>query len=107
MPNLNHVRTLRGHNCNVYSVVFHPQSTLTQSESSINLASCAVDGSVNFWSLDSEEPIANLEGHEPNRVSRVAFHPSGRFIATCCYDKSWRLWDLDASEEVLHQEGHS
>lgn len=107
MPNLNHMKTLRGHNCNVGAVVFHPFSTINQPTKSLNLASCGVDGSVNLWNLESEEPIGSLEGHEPYRVSHLAFHPSGRFLATCCYDKSWRLWDLETSEEVLHQEGHS
>ena len=73
----------------------------------------------------SDEPIADVEGHAPYRVSRLAFHPSGRFLATCWYavsrlrftssvnveccsfDHSWRLWDLEAQDEVLHQEGHS
>lgn len=53
-----------------------------------------------------EEPVADLEGHAPFRVSRAIFHPSGRFLGTCCYDNSWRLWDLEQGEEVLHQEGH-
>ena len=39
-------------------------------------------------------------------VSRLAYHPSGRFLATCVYDNSWRLWDLEQLKEVLHQEGH-
>lgn len=54
----------------------------------------------------SEEPIADIEGHMPHRVSRIAFHPSGRFLGTCCFDNSWRLWDLHQCQEVLHQEGH-
>lgn len=57
--------------------------------------------------MDNEEPLADIEGHSPHRVSRVAFHPSGRFLATTCFDHSWRLWDLDVCEEILHQEGHS
>merc|ERR1711894_567283 len=75
--------------------------------SSICMASCAQDGSVKLWSLDNDEPIADIEGHAPYRVSRLAYHPSGRFLGTCCFDNSWRLWDLEALEEVLHQEGHS
>ena len=50
--------------------------------------------------------MANLEGHDA-RVSRCAYHPSGRFLGTCVHDNSWRLWDLETMEEVLHQEGHS
>lgn len=67
-----------------------------------------VIGSVKLWSGGTgEEPLAEVEGHEPHRVSRIAFHPSGRFLGTCCYDASWRLWDLEQQAEVLHQEGHA
>ena len=55
--------------------------------------------------MDSEEPLVDIEGHD-ERVSRLAYHPSGRFLATCVYDNSWRLWDLEQLKEVLHQEGH-
>lgn len=59
-----------------------------------------------IWLLSSEDPLADVEGHAPHRVSRLAFHPSGRFLGTCCFDGSWRLWDLEQRQEVLHQEGH-
>uniref|UniRef100_A0AAY4E229 Pre-mRNA processing factor 4 (PRP4)-like domain-containing protein n=1 Tax=Denticeps clupeoides TaxID=299321 RepID=A0AAY4E229_9TELE len=105
-PDCSLVRTLRGHNTNVGAISFHPKSTLSLEESDVNMASCAADGSVKLWSLDSDEPVADIEGHTM-RVARVAWHPSGRFLGTTCYDNSWRLWDLDAQEEILHQEGHS
>ena len=63
-------------------------------ESDPSLASCDQDGSVKLWSMDSEEPLADIEGHN-DRVSRLAYHPSGRFLGTCVYDNSWRLWDLE------------
>ena len=40
-----------GHNCNVGAIVFHPQATLTQSETSLNMASCSADGGVKLWDL--------------------------------------------------------
>jgi len=107
IPECDEIITLRGHSCNVGAIVFHPQSTLTLDESACNMASCAQDGSVKLWSLDGDEPIADIEGHAPYRVSRLKYHPSGRFLGTCCFDHSWRLWDLEAQEEILHQEGHS
>ena len=33
-----------------------------------------------------DTPLANIEGHE-KRVSRVAYHPSGRFLASCWWVK--------------------
>lgn len=108
LPDCAPVRTLRGHTCNVGAVCFHPAATTgALEEGDVNLASCGHDGSVKLWSLDSDEPLADIEGHAPHRVSRLRFHPSGRFLATCCHDRSWRLWDLQQLEEVLHQEGHS
>ena len=43
------------------------------------MASCGSDGSVKLWSLDSDEPLADIEGHDA-RVSRCAYHPSGRSV---------------------------
>ncbi|XP_049515220.1 U4/U6 small nuclear ribonucleoprotein Prp4-like isoform X1 [Dermacentor silvarum] len=107
IPECNPIRTLRGHNCNVGAITFHPRSTYLQSENALNMASCSADGVVNLWNLKSEEPISTLRGLCPHRVSRVAFHPSGRFLACCVFDHSWRLIDLETETEVLHQEGHS
>ena len=107
VPDCKELRVLRGHNSNVGCIAFHPQATISMDESGPCLASCAQDGTVHLWSMDSEEPLADVEGHEPSRVSRLAYHPSGRFLGTCVYDNSWRLWDLETLEEVLHQEGHS
>ena len=106
---LTNLKTFRGHTCNVGSITFHPQSTLTQDRKAVNLASCSVDGIVNLWNLENDEPLNTVKCHQPNRVSKLKFHPSGRFLATCCFDKSWRLFDLDYSleDEILFQEGHS
>ncbi|KAK7487244.1 hypothetical protein BaRGS_00021472 [Batillaria attramentaria] len=95
IPDCQFIRNLRGHNCNVGAIVFHPQATVGLSDNACCMASCGHDGSVKLWNLISEEPVADIEGHAPYRVSRLAF------------DNSWRLWDLEAQEEVLHQEGHS
>lgn len=106
IPDCKQIHTLRGHQCNVGAVIFHPNAS-TDSQAVCTLASCAADGSVKLWTLESEEPLADVEGHAPHRVSRIGFHPSGRFLGTCCYDNSWRLWDLEQCSEVLHQEGHT
>jgi U4/U6 small nuclear ribonucleoprotein PRP4 len=59
-----------------------------------------------FFLYPSSNPIGSLEGHT-DRVSRLAFHPSGRFIGTTGFDKTWRLWDVEKGQELLVQEGHS
>ncbi|XP_055344030.1 U4/U6 small nuclear ribonucleoprotein Prp4-like [Paramacrobiotus metropolitanus] len=107
IPECKPVRTLRGHAIQVGCIVFHPQSTIGQDEKALNLASCAADGTVKLWNLTDDTPIGSLDGHQPQRVSRVQFHPSGKFLGTCCFDQSWRLFDMESSKELLHQEGHS
>ncbi|EUB64936.1 U4/U6 small nuclear ribonucleoprotein Prp4 [Echinococcus granulosus] len=106
VPNCELQMNLRGHQSGACCIAWHPQARL-QPNLQIALASSAQDGSVKLWSLDNEEPLADIEGHAPYRVSRIAFHPSGRFLGTTCFDFSWRLWDLEVCVEILHQEGHS
>lgn len=105
MPNGNLVHTLRGHSGQVGGVAFRNHAKDCFEE--VTMASCSSDGMVKLWSMKSEESIADITGHMPNRVSKLAFHPSGRFLGTACHDKSWRLWDLEQKQEVLHQEGHA
>ncbi|XP_055586959.1 U4/U6 small nuclear ribonucleoprotein Prp4-like [Uranotaenia lowii] len=106
VPDCNLVQTLRGHQFYVSAIAFR-NGVATDSKGEVAMASGCHDGTVKLWSFDSEEAIADINGHVPNRVSRLAFHPSGRFLGTACYDASWRLWDLEQKQEVLHQEGHA
>ncbi|KAL0852722.1 hypothetical protein ABMA27_012552 [Loxostege sticticalis] len=131
VPDCTPLQVLKGHSCNVSSATFHPNAVLPDhyrdkitntaegtagtpeametegTSSTCTMASCAYDGTVYLWNFNSEAPMASLDGHSPSRVSRVEFHPSGRFLATTVFDHSWRLWDLETATEVLHQEGHA
>ncbi|KAI9017821.1 WD40-repeat-containing domain protein [Gaertneriomyces semiglobifer] len=100
------VKVFKGHKDRVSGFDFHPDANISQPSSAVNMVSGAVDGSVHLWSLDSDAPVASLEGHEL-RVARVAFHPSGRYVGTASFDTSWRLWDVATQQELLFQEGHS
>lgn len=71
-----------GHQCQTSCITFHPDATIRQPTAAVNLASCDQAGTVKLWNLESDEPIADIEGHAPFRVSRVAFHPNGRFLGT-------------------------
>ena len=105
IPDMKPEIVFKGHKTKMSAVAWHPHSTI--SETSIDLATSDHEGCVKLWSLSSSEPVGFVEGHEPHRVSKLDFHPSGRFLATSCFDYSWRLWDLTVGEEILHQEGHS
>lgn len=106
VPDCELIQTLRGHTAYAGGVVFRGKVPLDNT-TEVSMASCAADGTVKLWSFGSEESVADITGHVPHRVSRLAFHPSGRFLGTACYDNSWRLWDLEQKQEVLHQEGHA
>lgn len=106
VPNCDLIQTLRGHQHHVGGVAFRNNAT-SDCFGEVTMASCSADGMVKLWGLGSEESIADISGHLPHRVSKLAFHPSGRFLGTACYDASWRLWDLEQKQEVLHQEGHA
>jgi U4/U6 small nuclear ribonucleoprotein PRP4 len=109
IPNLEAIRTLRGHTSKVSGLSWLPGSTISErgvSPDSVNLASGGAEGQVFLWSLSQDTPLATLSGHS-QRVCRVEFHPSGRFLASASEDTSWRLWDVETTAEILLQEGHS
>eukprot|EP01089_Gocevia_fonbrunei_P021339 TRINITY_DN8250_c0_g1_i2.p1 TRINITY_DN8250_c0_g1~~TRINITY_DN8250_c0_g1_i2.p1 ORF type:complete len:505 (+),score=94.66 TRINITY_DN8250_c0_g1_i2:105-1619(+) len=96
----------KGHQARVSAAIFHPQSCISQSPSALNVVSCSQDKSIRLWSLESPSAIGLLEGHT-DRVSRIAFHPSGRYLASSSHDTTWKLWDVEEQVELLSQEGHS
>ncbi|XP_016986063.1 U4/U6 small nuclear ribonucleoprotein Prp4 [Drosophila rhopaloa] len=106
VPDCELKQTLRGHASYVGGVALRP-GVKADEENVVAMASGGHDGAVKLWGFNNEESIADITGHMPHRVSKVSFHPSGRFLATACYDSSWRLWDLEQKTEVLHQEGHA
>ncbi|CAK7202734.1 hypothetical protein SEUCBS139899_005461 [Sporothrix eucalyptigena] len=118
VPDLEHARTLRGHTSKISGLSWFPGATLPESgvsADSVNLASGGAEGLVHLWSLNQDTPVATLTGHD-QRVCRVEFHPSGKYLASASEDATWRLWDVQrAGEEgassntaqILRQEGHS
>jgi U4/U6 small nuclear ribonucleoprotein PRP4 len=109
IPDLEVKKNLRGHTNKVSGLSWFPGATLPEnnvSPDSVNLASGGAEGKVLLWSLNQDTPLASLEGHS-QRVCRVEFHPSGRYLASASEDTSWRLWDVETKAELLLQEGHS
>ena len=113
VPNLEEKTTLRGHTGIVGGISWFPGSTLSSSAvstGSVNIASGGGgqggNSDVHLWSLDQDTPLSTLLGHT-DRVCRVEFHPSGKYLASASFDTTWRLWDMETSTELLLQEGHS
>ncbi|KAB5563598.1 WD40 repeat-like protein [Coniochaeta sp. 2T2.1] len=109
IPDLEVKRSYRGHTNKISGLSWFPGATLTEnnvSADTVNLASGGADSKVMLWSLTQDTPLATLEGHS-QRVCRVEFHPSGKYLASASEDTSWRLWDVETTTELLLQEGHS
>lgn len=109
IPTLTEKMTYRGHTNKISGLSWFPGATLPEnnvSPDTVNLASGGAEGSVNLWSLNKDTPLSTLQGHS-QRVCRIEFHPSGRYLASASEDTSWRLWDVETTAEVLLQEGHS
>ncbi|TKR63309.1 hypothetical protein L596_027154 [Steinernema carpocapsae] len=85
---------------------FHPGAYVEQQPYELNAASCDHAGNVSLWNLENTEPMATFENAKC-RITRVSFHPSGRYISSACFDSSWRLTDVETCQELLFQEGHS
>jgi len=106
IPSLREKMTLRGHTNRVSGISWSPNADTTNATSTAQLASGGAEGQVNLWSLEQDTPLATLQGHS-QRVCRVEYHPSGRYIASASEDTTWRLWDVETTTELLLQEGHS
>ncbi|KAF1932465.1 U4/U6 small nuclear ribonucleo protein Prp4 [Didymella exigua CBS 183.55] len=110
IPSLEQKKAYRGgHTERTTGIDWVPGATLpgtTVSPGSVNLASGGAGGKVQLWSLDDDKPLRTLQGHS-ERVCRLAFHPSGRYLASASDDATWRLWNVETGQELLLQEGHS
>lgn len=113
VPNLEEKATLRGHTGIVGGISWFPGATLPESgvsDSTLNLVSGGGGqggaSDIHLWSLTQDTPISTLQGHS-DRVCRVEFHPSGKYLASASFDTTWRLWDVETTTELVLQEGHS
>jgi U4/U6 small nuclear ribonucleoprotein PRP4 len=113
VPNLDEKTTLRGHTGIVGGLSWFPGSTVSTSNVSPGAVNLASGGGgqggasdVHLWSLEQDTPLSTLSGHT-DRVCRVEFHPSGKYLASASFDTTWRLWDIETTTELLLQEGHS
>ena len=135
IPSCSERLVMRGHTFNATDVVWHPKAESSQSPTSVNLASCGMDGRVLLWPLeppplDSDidndadmtsafssssstspatpmvAPLAVLSPHS-DRCARVAFHPSGDWLYSTSYDTTYQLHDVQTMTSIYSQPGHS
>jgi len=93
----------KGHEDRAQCVTFYP---LMKSPSTLCLVSGGADNTIRYWSLDSTEPLKILSGPK-DRINKVLFHPSGKWLGSTSFDTTWSLWDIETGTEILTQEGHS
>ncbi len=98
------LKTLTGHQGEVYSVAFDPESRL--------LVSGGTDKIVKIWNYGTGEfldatLLGNAEaiGHQ-DTVSSVLFSPDGQLIASASWDKTIKLWTREG-KLVTTLTGHS
>ena len=90
-------QTLSGHEREVYSVAFSPDSRL--------LASGSADNTIKLWDVASGALKQTLSGHEAT-VQSVAFSPDGRLLASGSWDGTTKLWDVASGAEKQTLKGH-
>ena len=64
-----------------------------------HLAFATREGPLYLWDVETERPIACLEGWQGGR-STVGFSPRGKLLAAVAPAKGLKLWNLDPLEEL-------
>jgi WD40 repeat protein len=81
------LQTLRGHNGEVYTVAFSPDSAGRW------LASAGEDSAVKVWDSRTGKLVRTFRGHT-GLVSSLAFSPDGRRLVSGSRDHSVKVWDV-------------
>ena len=109
------VATLGKHAERALHCDFHPSATSDTSPETVYVASSGAEGRILLWGGVQRDEIKNknvsksvgtLSGHM-DKVTRLRFHSSGRFLVSASHDLTWRLWDLETQQSLLSQEGHT
>ncbi|KAI1814953.1 WD domain-containing protein [Poronia punctata] len=108
-------RRLVGHAGPVYAVAF--SDAVTSLERSIYapnpnpetdsklLLSCAADGQVRLWSLDTWACLCIYKGHD-GPIFSLSWSPHGHYFATGGWDKTVRIWSQDHASALRLLIGH-
>jgi len=91
------LRTLTGHQSDVFSVAIAPNGK--------TLASGSNDRTIKLWDLQTGELLHTLAGHS-HEVWSVAISPDGRTLASGSNDKTIKLWHLQTGKLLRTLTGH-
>jgi hypothetical protein len=84
------LKTLEGHAGHVLGLAFLPDGE--------QAVSCAFDGTIRLWDLDSGKKTDEIKGRQ--EMHALALSPDGRRLVTAGFDQTVRLWDLEAGREL-------
>jgi WD40 repeat protein len=63
------------------------------------LAYVSQDNTVKLWSVESQEEVITLQGHD-NTVFSIAFSPDGKYLASGSKGKAVKLWSMENFQEI-------
>lgn len=92
------LKTLYGHSCWIFSVVFSTDGKL--------LASSSVDAKVRLWDIETGKCLTAING-DPYTLHSVVFNPVDGTLASGGSDSKVKLWDVNTGECFKILQGHS